>query len=855
MLHLDFYLHVVFIILLVINHDRKYLVGTTSLQEKGGVVGNMRIRWHLVAAALFLCHFGCYLTAEKITVSCLLYILVTRNVRHGFFDCGKQVGVSPSVDCQNLPQAAFAFCNTSLSAAERASDLVSRLSQEELIAQTSSIAPAISRLGIKDYNWRSNCLHGWTASGGSWPSGLYWTVFPAPINLAATFNPSLVLQVGLITADEGRALHNVMLARYNGSSTEAAGLNCFSPNVNLFRDPRWGRGQETLGEDPFLISVLGNAYTVGLQQGEDPKYLKVAACAKHFAVHSGPEELRLGFTAYASTHDLYDTYLPAFKSQVLGARVAQIMPAYSGLRCAGIPAGAPDCANPFLLQSVLRDQFGAQNLSIISDNGGVGFVFSEQHYTNTLEEAAVVSMDATTDIDLGHDEVYSTYLPNAISDRLINPANVQDAIWRAFYLRMLLGDFDPPSQVPYQSIDASHLNTPQNQASNLLAAHQSMVLLKNDGTLPLKTAGVTKVAILGPNANATSTLLSNYQGIPQTVVSVQQGIADALAGTKIQIVSAPGCADVVCGDTSGFADALSAATGADYVVMVMGLDASVEGEGHDRAQTACEGVAQDNLALPGCQTALVQQVVKVNPRVVLVLINGGPVSISTLFDSSGVVGILEAFYPGAAGGLAVADVLLGKYNPGGRMPVTTYEGVADLLPSINYNMTDPPGRTYRYYTGSPLIPFGYGLSYTTFEYSKLSVLPPTVAPCASVYVTFTVQNVGAIAGDEVMQVYVKPPRIAGRPFFPNIQLLGVDRRNMNPSTNYDWEFVLSPYALSLVDDDGENYIFPGVYTVYVGGGLPETPLDTTTISSTFSIEGDIVNVKDCPDSPQCLACM
>ena len=758
------------------------------------------------------------------------------------------------MDCQSLPQAAFPFCNTSLSAAERASDLVSRLSLDELIAQTSSIAPAISRLGIKDYNWRSNCLHGWTASGGSWPSGLYWTVFPAPINLAATFNPALVLLVGQITADEGRALHNVMLARYNGSSTEAAGLNCFSPNVNLFRDPRWGRGQETLGEDPFLISVLGNAYTIGLQQGEDSRYLKVAACAKHFAVHSGPEDIRLEFTAYATTHDLYDTYLPAFKSQVLGAKVAQIMPAYSGLRCAGIPAGAPDCANPFLLQSVLRDQFGAYNISIISDNGGVGFVYTEQHYTDTLEEAAAVSMDATTDIDLGYDMVYPKYLPNTVSDRLVDPGTILAAIWRAFYLRIRVGDFDPQSQVPYQSIDASHLNTAHNQAANLYAAHQSMVLLKNDGTLPLKTTGVTKVAIVGPNANATTTLLSNYQGIPQSVVSVQQGIINALTGTKVEIVSVPGCADVVCSNTSGFAAVFSVVTGADYIIMVMGLDGTVESEGHDRSQTSCEGVAQDNLALPGCQTALVEQVAQVNPRVIVVLINGGPVSISALFRNSGVVGIVEAFYPGAAGGTAVADVLFGKYNPGGRMPVTTYEGAADILPSTNYNMTDPPGRTYRYFSGTPLIPFGYGLSYTTFEYSQLAIAPPTVAPCKSVYVTFTVRNVGALSGDEVVQVYVKSPRIPGKPFLPNIQLLGVDRRNINPLNNYDFEFVLSPYAMSLVDDDGEHYIFPGDYTVYVGGGLPESYLDTTTISGTFSVEGNIVNVKDCPDSPQCLAC-
>lgn len=759
------------------------------------------------------------------------------------------------MDCQSLPQAGYPFCDTTLPAAERASDLVSRLTLEELIAQTSSIAPAIPRLGINAYNWRSNCVHGWTASGGNWPAGLYWTVFPAPINLAATFDRSVVLQVAQITSDEGRGLHNVMLSMYNGSSTEAAGLNCFSPNVNLFRDPRWGRGQETFGEDPYVISVLGSAYTAGLQQGEDPGYLKVAACAKHFAVHSGPEELRLGFTAYATTHDLYDTYLPAFKSQVLASKVAQIMPAYSGLKCAGIPQGAPDCANPFLLRSVLRDQFGAPNVSVISDNGGVNFVYSEQHYTSTLEEAAVVSMDASTDLDLGYDAVYPTYLPEAVSDHLVDPAAISDAIWRAFYLRMRVGDFDPLSMVSYQSIGASHLNTPQNQLANLYSALKSIVLLKNDGTLPLKSVGVAKVAILGPNANATATLLSNYQGVPQFVVSVQEGIVAALAGTGVEITSAPGCHDVLCSNMSGFAEALDVVKGADYIVMVMGLDGTVESEGHDRAMTSCGGMAQDNLALPGCQTALVEQVAQSNPKVVLVLINGGPVSIPSLFQNSGVVGVVEAFYPGAVGGTAVADVLFGNYNPAGRMPVTTLESTADLLPSTNYNMSDPPGRTYRYFSGSPLFPFGYGLSYTTFKYSNIEVAPLLVSPCQDVVITALVQNIGALPGDEVVQLYVKPPQALGKPFLPKIQLLGVVRQSTYPSVSYSVAFNLSPYAMALVDEDGEHYIFPGEYMVYVGGGLPETSLEVSTISSVFSVEGSsVVNVKDCPNSPQCLAC-
>ena len=273
----------------------------------------------------------------------------------------------PSVDCQSKPQSDMPFCDTSKSFMDRAVDLVSRMTTAEKIGQTSTIAPAIPRFGIKDYNWRSNCVHGWTSSGGHWPSDLKWTVFPAPMGLGATFDADLVMKVGQATSDEGRALHNEMLVMNNGSSTEAAALNCFSPNVNLLRDPRWGRAEETFGEDPYLLSVIGSAYTRGLQEGDNKKYIKIAASPKHYAVHSGPDDIRKYFVANVSLHDLYDTYLPAFKSQVMGAKASQVMPAYSGIQCKYQPDGAPDAANPFLLKTVLREQFNAPNISTCAD--------------------------------------------------------------------------------------------------------------------------------------------------------------------------------------------------------------------------------------------------------------------------------------------------------------------------------------------------------------------------------------------------------------------------------------------------------------------------------------------------------
>ena len=759
----------------------------------------------------------------------------------------------PSVDCQSTPQSSLPFCDPSLSFMERAEDLVSRLTTEEKIDQLSTIAPAISRLGIKDYNWRSNCLHGWSLSGGHWTKGLTWTVFPSPINLGATFDYNLILKVGQVTSDEGRALHNEMLAANNGSSTEAAGLNCFSPNVNLFRDPRWGRGQETFGEDPCLISLIGAAYTHGLQEGDTTKYLKVAACAKHFAVHNGPEEARMHFRANVSLHDLYDTFLPAFKSQVVGANVAQMMPALSGMRCKYQQDGAPDVANPFLLKTVLREQFGAENISIVSDNAAVAAVDTYQKYVPSMELAAAVCLNATTDLDLGYDNVYPKYLQDALNHGEVTIQSITDAVVRNFYLRMMLGDFDSPSIVPYQLIDKSHLDTPQNQALNLQAARESIVLLKNlKNSLPLDVKSIKNLVVMGPNANSSDTLLSNYQGIPSKAVSILEGITEVLAGNNATTVHyTTVCADVKCEAISNANQALEIVNSADFVVMVMGLDQTVESEGHDRAQTQCSGIDNDILALPGCQEDVIKKVMALNSKVILVLVNGGPVTISKqLLDDDRIIGIIEAFYPGALGGTAVADVLFGNYNPGGRMPVTTYLSADELPPAVDYNMTMPPGRTYRYYTGTPLFPFGYGLSYTTFDYSKLMVTPSKISACDSVKVTVSVQNSGEMAGDEVIQIYLAPPKRPDKPFFPNIQLVGFERVNIKPEVVHMSAFELNPYLLSLVDEDGEHYIFPGDYTV-VSSNQPEEEV----IKATFTITGTApVKTTTCPSSPQCLAC-
>ena len=769
-----------------------------------------------------------------------------------------RIDAGPSVDCQNQPQASYPFCNINLTPAERATDIVTRLKTEELINQTSSIAPAIPELGIKDYNWRSNCLHGWSLSGGHWSSDLKWTVFPAPIGLGATFDNNLVQMVGAATADEGRALHNIMLAKFNGSSTEAAGLNCFSPNVNLLRDPRWGRFQESFSEDPYLLSVIGAAYTNGLQVGDDPNYLKVAACAKHYVVHSGPDNLRASFTAVTTMHDLYDTYLEAFKSQVYAGNVSQIMPAYSGFNCSKERDGAPDTANKFILVDVLRNQFEAPNISVISDNGGVGEVYATHHFAKTPQAAAALCMNATTDLDLGHDEFYKKYLMKALNENLVDKETIVAAVWRNFYIRILLGDFDPLVNVSYQQINSSVLDSKENQELNILAAQESIVLLKNkDGVLPL-TLKMKKLAVIGPNANASHTLLSNYEGIPDKIVTVLEGITAQLAGSGVNVTYAPGCSSTSCSDDSDFKHATEAIKDADYVVMVMGLDGHLEGEGHDRVSHSCNKKDVDVLALPGCQGKLVDTIVGSNSHVILVLVNGGPLSLGDVYSNDKIRAVVEVFYPGALGGSAVASVLFGEYNPGGRMPITTYTSSKEVPRSTDYNMNTSPGRTYRYYTGTPEVPFGFGLSYTIFDYSNFQIIPMNIKQCDTVNVQVMVKNTGKMMGDEVVQAYLSPPLIHDKSFIPKIQLVGFNRQSFDPGDRKDIKFVINPYLLSLVDDDGVRYIFPGKYTIHVARALPGKSVAGGEIkgeSGSFVIKGDKpIKLSDCDDAPKCIAC-
>ena len=751
---------------------------------------------------------------------------------------------SPNVNCADYPQSGYLFCRAGADPMERAIDLVSRLTLLEMLDQTTTVASSIPRLGIKMYNWRSNCLHGWSASKGHWRNDLKWTVFPAPIGLGATFNPDLIEAVGEVTSTEGRALHNEMLVFFSGSSTEAAGLNCFSPNVNILRDPRWGRAQETFGEDPYLVSILGNAYTRGLQGDPNNGYLKVAACAKHYAAHSGPEEVRMSFVANVTLHDLHDTYLPAFKSQVVGAKVAQIMTAYSGLRCKNQKDGAPDVANSYLLKTILRGEYGAPNISTVSDNLAVISVKNDHHYVKSYEEAAAVSMQATTDLDLGFDFIYPKYLLMSIRLDLVNIDTIRQAVTRSFYLRMLLGDFDPPTKVPYQFLNKANLGTKMHRELNLRAARESIVLLKNlDNALPLKKDLIKKIVVMGPNANSSRVLLGNYQGRPDKTVTVLQGIQSYLEGTAVAVKYVESC-DTECPFLNTLTMENEIIHNADYVVMVMGLDNTIEEEGFDRRMTSCNNQFIPLLGLPGCQKTLVERVLQVNPRVILVLLNGGPLSIPILYHNNNIKGIIEAFYPGAVGGTAVAEVLFGAYNPGGKMPASIYMEEDDLPSFSDYSMRD---RTYRYSTIQPLIPFGFGLSYSEFKYSALIISKKNINLCEDLFVHVTVENITPhVPGDEVIQLYLHNPFN-----YPKSKLVGFKRVHLFPHSPQTFAFKITPYQMSLVNMKGEHSFLPGKYMVVVG--------HNSKMNGTFTLNGNSkgaerVTVDVCYSSPHCLAC-
>lgn len=715
-----------------------------------------------------------------------------------------------------------AYKNPSLPIEKRVDDLVSRMTLAEKVSQMMNAAPAIKRLDIPEYEWWNEGLHGVARAG-------YATVFPQAIGLAATWDTDLMFQVADVISTEARAKHHEFLrqnqhARYQG-------LTYWSPNINIFRDPRWGRGQETYGEDPYLTSRLGVAFVKGLQ-GDDPRYLKLVATPKHYAVHSGPEPERHSFDAKAADRDLRETYLPAFRATVIEGKADSVMCAYNRTN------GEPCCANRTLMSDILRKEWGF-NGYVVSDCGAITDIWKGHSFAGSEAEASALAVKAGTDLACGGE--YSSLL-DAVKKGLISEAEIDVALKRLMTARFRLGMFDPPEMVPYARIPFSENDTPAHRALSLKAAHESIVLLKNESnTLPLKK-NLKTIAVIGPNADASEVLLGNYNGKPSKSVTPLGGVKNAV-GADTKVLYAQGT--TLSGDPAGseqIEEAVNVARQADVVVVVLGISAALEGEEMNVKTEGFRGGDRTDIGLPKGQEALLRAINATGKPVVLVLLNGSALGVNWANDH--VPAILEAWYPGEEGGTAIADVLFGKYNPGGRLPVTFYKSVDQLPPFTDYGMR---GRTYRYFAGEPLYPFGFGLSYTKFKYSNLKLNRNNVKAGDNVTITTEVQNVGDVAGDEVAQLYITDS--AASVPVPIRSLAGVKRLFLRPKERQSISFTLTPRQMSIIDNSGRRVIEPGEFLVSIGGRQPgfkgRAGTETTDVlSSRFLVSGKVTEIAE-----------
>jgi len=697
------------------------------------------------------------------------------------------------------------------------SDLLGRLTPVEKAAQLLHVAPGVPRLGIPAYNWWSEALHGVARAGTA-------TVFPQAIALAATFDDALVHEVATATSDEARAKYHAFAAE--GDYGYYKGLTYFSPNVNIFRDPRWGRGQETYGECPYLTARLGVSFVRGLQ-GSDAQYLKLAATAKHLAVHSGPEALRHGFDAKVSTKDLYETYLPAFAALVREAGVAAVMTAYNRVN------GEAASASPKLIQEILREQWGFSGF-VVSDCWAIRDMHEHHGVTPGPLESAALALKTGCDLNCG-----CTYeqLPAALEAGLVVEADLDRALARLLRVRFRLGMFDPPERVPFSSIPYDVIDCEAHRMLARLAARRSLVLLKNDGALPL-SPDIGSIAVIGPNADSVQALWGNYHGTASHTVTPLAGIRGRVS-PRTRVWYAEGCkllgtdqdAPAPLGNLT---EAVLVAKRADVSVVVLGLDELYEGEQGDAKNSLAAGDKPD-LALPGLQQQLLEAVVAVGKPVVVVVISGGPLDLQ--FAEQHASAVVQAFYGGEEGGSALADVLFGDVSPSGRLPVTFPRSLDDLPPFEDYALR---GRTYRYLDAEPLFPFGYGLSYTRFAYSELQ-LSSSRATCSTelrIVVSVQVTNVGSMQSDEIVQLYVRDLESSVR--VAHHELRGFRRVALEPGGRARVTFELDARALSLVDELGRRRLEPGKFSIFVGGSQPDERSTRLTGQAPLAVEVELL---------------
>lgn len=703
------------------------------------------------------------------------------NDRTGAINDWKIPGLYDIIIVKNLPRSYTMekYKDTSLSALERAEDIVSRLTLEEQAEQLKYDAPKIERLGIPAYNWWNEGLHGLARSGTA-------TMFPQAIGLAAMFDEDSVKKAGEITADEARAKYNEYTA--HGDRDIFKGLTLWSPNINIFRDPRWGRGQETYGEDPYLTSRLGTAFTKGLQG--NGKVLKTAACAKHFAVHSGPEATRHEADVKVSPKDLEETYLPAFEALIKEAGAESVMGAYNRIN------GEPACANSLLMEKLHEWGFDGY---FVSDCWAIQDFHLHHRITKTAPESAAMALKAGCDLNCG-----STYLHilNAYNEGLISAEDIRKACVKLMRTRIRLGMFDEKTEfddIPFEKVCCD-----EHKAHALKCAERSAVLLKNNGILPLDESKYKTIAVIGPNADSRSALEGNYNGTADRYITFLEGIEDRFNG---RVLYAQGChlfMDKVIGlslPDDRVSEAVIAAEHSDIVILCVGLDPSLEGEEGDTGNEFASGDKKD-LRLPESQRRLIKAVISTGKPVIIVSVSGS--SINTEADCDA---LIQVWYPGQMGGKALANILFGDVSPSGKLPVTFYEA-ADLLPDFSdYSMRN---RTYRYAQGNVLYPFGYGLTYSKVVCSELEYSGGKAA--------VTVTNTGERFTEDVVQLYIKS---TDKNAVPNHSLCGFRRFALAPGESKRLTIDLDRRAFETVDEQGIRHYGQGEYTLYAGTCQPD----------------------------------
>jgi beta-glucosidase len=687
---------------------------------------------------------------------------------------------------------------------DRENDLIRRMSLAEKVAQLKNAAPGIQRIGLPAYDYWNEALHGVANNGAA-------TVFPEPVGAASSWNPGLFHQEGTIIGIEGRAKFNDYANAHDGDSKWWYGMTYWTPNINIFRDPRWGRGQETYGEDPYLTGSIGVEFVRGIQ-GDDPNYMLAMACAKHYDVHSGPESLRHRFDAEPSERDLYETYLPQFERVVREGHVAGVMGAYNSL------FGVPCCASTLLLGDLLRKQWGFDGY-IVSDCDAIGDIWRSHRFAKTPEEAAAAAIKAGCNLCCGGD--YNA-LVRAVQQGLVTEKDIDQALYFTLWTRFKLGLFDPADKVPYSKYTIKDNDTPEHQQVALELARQSLVLLKNNGILPLNAGKLKRIAVIGPNGKSTSMLEGNYHGSASRPISILNGIQQ-LAGTNVEVTFALGTPITTNKATAAWsaqdntttrplaelaAEALATASNADVIIYVGGLTPAQEGEGFDR----------NSIELPGVQETLVQALHATGKPVVMVNCSGSAVALP--WEAEHLPAILQAWYPGESGGQAVAEVLFGKVNPSGHLPITFYRATADLPAFTNYAMAN---RTYRYFDGKPLYAFGHGLSYAKFDFSRGKLESKKINNKGTAKVTFTVKNSGKLDGDEVAQVYFRHVNPAVPQ--PKLALCGFARVSLKHGESKNVTVEVPAERLRYWDTEKKQYVVePGNYEFLVGAASDDIRL-------------------------------